>query len=372
MGKHIWGYWDCEYCGHKKHRADKEECPNCGSPRSKDTKFYMDLSTKEYVSESEKNTKANWICSFCNSQNEDYESECEYCGASKSDSELNYLELKRRRRNNMSVTKFNLTKTTSNPISNEKEPHFNTAKIKHISINALKFTAIGLAFIAIIAFFVWLAIPVEREMTIEGFEWSRNIQIEELKTFDESGWSLPSGARLHRTSEEIRRYDHVIDYYETKTIKVQKERIAGYEEYVSGYRDLGNGQFEEIISKRPIYETYYETETVQEPVYKDVPVYDTKYYYEIDRWVDSRNVRTSGYDKNPKWGTVTLADKERQGNKTEIYYICGTIDGSPQKFNLAFAQWNNCNEGDRLIFTTSKIGNSILEIKDVISEKPAA
>ena len=39
MGKHIWGYWDCD-CGCKHIRGDKTDCPGCGRPRNENTKFY--------------------------------------------------------------------------------------------------------------------------------------------------------------------------------------------------------------------------------------------------------------------------------------------------------------------------------------------
>ena len=45
---------------------------------------------------------------------------------------------------------------------------------------------------------------------------------------------------------------------------------------------MGNGYFEEETISTPVYETYYETEEYQEPIYRDEPVYAMKYYYDID------------------------------------------------------------------------------------------
>lgn len=58
--------------------------------------------------------------------------------------------------------------------------------------------------------------------------------------------------------------------------------------------DMGNGYFEEETISTPVYETYYETEEYQEPIYRDEPVYAMKYYYDIDRYVYERSVNTSG------------------------------------------------------------------------------
>ena len=184
-----------------------------------------------------------------------------------------------------------------------------------------------------------------KRLTVSGFSWERSITVEKLITVDESDWSLPSNARLQYTNKELKEYRNVIDHYETKTKQVQKQRISGYEEYASGYRDLGNGMFEEIISERPIYETYYETETYEEPVYRQDPIYATKYYYEIDKWVTSRTVKTNGSDKNPVWGETNLADKERTGSKTEKYTVCLRDKESTYNYDVSLSTWNNLKEG---------------------------
>ena len=71
---------------------------------------------------------------------------------------------------------------------------------------------------------------------------------------------MPSGARLKYEKNEIYDYEKVVDHYEIKTKQVEKTRISRYETYVTGYKDLGNGYFEEITDERPVYETYYESE----------------------------------------------------------------------------------------------------------------
>ena len=152
-----------------------------------------------------------------------------------------------------------------------------------------------------------------------------------------------------------------MDHYETKTRQVAKQRLAGYETYVSGYRDLGNGYFEEITSKRPIYETYYETETYQEPVYRNEPVYATKYYYEIDKWLYERTVSTSGKDKNPYWGEPNLCDNERVSNKTEKYYIMGlNSKGKERKVSLDYALWKDLNLNQKVKMRISILGDGEL------------
>lgn len=140
----------------------------------------------------------------------------------------------------------------------------------------------------------------------------RVISIEDYKTVEESGWSLPSNARLQNSNTEIRTYNKVFDHYETRTRQISEQVLDHYETRVTGTRDLGNGYFEEITTQVPIYRTEYRTETYQEPVYRNEPVYDTKYYYEIEKWVVTRSVKTSGNDKEATWGDVVLVGKERR------------------------------------------------------------
>jgi hypothetical protein len=161
-----------------------------------------------------------------------------------------------------------------------------------------KILAIGGAVIAIIAMVLGLVMcsaPKEVSGTINGFNWYRSIDIEEYTTVQEEGWNLPAGGREISRQEIVHHYDQVLDHYENKT---REERyIDHYEEYVTGYRDLGNGHFEEITAQRPVYKT--RTVTYQEPVYTNVPVYETWYVYNIEKWVYKNKQTTCGNDKEP-------------------------------------------------------------------------
>ena len=165
------------------------------------------------------------------------------------------------------------------------------------------------------------------------------------------------------TRLEYSHSEQVLDHYETKTRQVEKQRISGYESYVSGYRDLGNGYFEEIISERPIYETYYETETYEEPVYRSEPIYRTKYYYEIDKWLYERSVTTSGTDKSPYWGETNLSSDERTSSQSEKYMVKG-IDLKTDEsisFSLSFEEWSSLDIGQNLHIKISFGHGEIIE-----------
>lgn len=388
MGRLVYGYWDCSYCGSTGIRGDKRECPNCGHPRDTSTKFYMGENI-EYVPADKAGTinrNPDWLCDYCNSLNSDSSIECESCGSPRYESKKDYFDLHDEEQDpeyndeinyndiNMSGSKIDdINRSLLNimnisfPHTNEVSPPKESIDKKHIKLNktALKITLISLASILFVLFMVLLLKTHDEEMTVSSFSWSKTIQIEKLVTYNESGWTLPTNARLQYTREEIKEYQDVFDHYETKTRQVQKERLIGYEQKVSGYRDLGNGMFEEIVIQVPKYETYYVEETYQEPVYRKEPVYAKKYYYEIDRWVYSRSVNTNGVD-NPYWGEYTLGKKERVGRKYEDYTIYVINEESEvHSCNVSYSLWNSLNIGDKVIGKVNVFGHVLsIEFSD--------
>jgi hypothetical protein len=110
---------------------------------------------------------------------------------------------------------------------------------------------------------------------------------------------------------------------------------VGSEEYVCGQQDMGNGFFEDVMCSRPIYETQYRTESVEVPMYEQVPVYDTKYTYEIDKWVVDRTETANGRDQNPFWPGLELRQNEREGARTETYRIT-FADGEGNQYEKEF------------------------------------
>lgn len=378
MGRLIQGYWDCVFCDTKKISGLEKKCPNCGKTRDSNTVFYMD-ETSPYISEDiAKNISRNpdWLCTFCGSLNSDNKTECYNCGAEKEKSSKTYFENKRKKEEKEQKTKASIEKaypTNSEPINptytppsapvvNDKKTVKKAKTFKNLFSNKkfIKISAITLSVILLLTSLIFLFIPKTVEGSVESFSWERTISVEELQTFNESDWTLPSGARLKYTQTEIATYKQVIDHYETKTVQKSREVISHYETYVSGYRDLGNGTFEEILSERPVYTTEYYTETVEEPVYRNEPVYATKYYYEIDRWTATRSVKTENNDKNPYWGEVVLKDKEREGSKNEKYHILVSTDDEVNEYSVEYKLWESLNVGDNVKLKVNIFGQAKL------------
>ena len=190
----------------------------------------------------------------------------------------------------------------------------------------------------------------------------------------ESGWTLPSGAELTGTRNEIHHYDQVLDHYENRQVP-RTRQVYDHDEYT--LEDNGNGTFSSVA--HPVYrtETYYET--VREPVYRPVPRYAEKYYYNIWRWTPSRDVTASGNDHEAYWPEVTLAENEREGKRSEKYTF--TVEntkkaGETATYRLAESDWMNVNTGDQIFITSKRSGSNPYisdekgnKIADLVKEK---
>ena len=361
MGRIIEGFWDCKFCNTTGIRGGIRECPNCGKTRDENTTFYLNLEKKHYIpKEQEKNFNRNpdWVCQYCNQLNSDSDKVCISCGSSRTKQNLNYFE----NRNKKIEEKNEKLQQEENNSKEQNSIPDSFSTLSNFVFSKLYIIIIALVILLGIGGIIYLFIPKEQELTITEMSWQRSIDIEKYQTVEESDWSLPSDAHLLYSQEELSHYEHVLDHYETKTRQVARDRISGYEDYVSGYRDLGNGYFEEIISSRPIYETYYETEIYQEPVYRNEAIYRTKYYYEIDKWLYERSVKTNGVDKEPYWGNVTLYSDERISVKSENYYISGlNKKNKSSKISLSFDDWNSLEIGQTVKLKVSLGHGKIVE-----------
>lgn len=366
MGKIIEGYWDCPQCGKTKIKGRYRYCDSCGKPRGKDVKFYM-IEQDNYVeNENEISKEPDWYCSFCKSLNPATSKTCESCGASQEDSDKNYFDLLRETENKKAEEekKDREAELYSEPVEDrveEQEPiQLNNKTFKS------KLTKIGIiaALILFFALIINMFIPKEQTLYVTDKTWEQSIEIEEYKTVRESGWSLPANARLDYTKEEIHHYTQVLDHYETKEVQKSERYISGYETYVSGHRDLGNGYFEEITSQRPIYDTRYWTETEQVPVYKNVPIFETKYYYDIDKWVYKDTETENGNTNDPYWPELNLDSNEREGDRNSEYKII--TENKKEKeisFNVDLNTWENIDVGDTL--TVMMSGSKVKEIREI-------
>lgn len=368
MGRIIEGVWDCRYCGAKKVRGGLRECPQCGHPRDEGITFYID-NPKNYVYDEAKAAKArrgpDWVCEACNCFNSADDTICIGCGTPRDGKSKDYFQTQEVIHQQEQKTYQREEKdwrayepSYEAPIEPTKPP----PKKKKVNLQNIFVPILSvLVIVAMVWGMVALFSPREVSGTVIDMGWERSIEIEEYKTVRESDWSIPPGGRKVSQSEELHHYDSVLDHYETKTRTYTEQVLDHYEEYVSGYRDLGNGHFEEITSQRPVYRTETRTETYQEPVYIQVPVYQTKYVYDIDKWVHQSYKKTSGHDNAPYWSDYECKDKEREGTRSESYIVVVQDEsGKSKEYKLSFEQWQTLEKGQDIKMKADIFGHAEL------------
>ena len=357
MGKLVMGYWDCPVCGSKGIRGDVVNCPSCGRARG-DVKFYMkgveegavreenERSDIEYLTEEQAkyvSKNPDWYCSFCNSLNSDNAQFCGNCGASRADSESNYFDM----------LKKNQEKEAAELAAQPRVPQSSPARSRRPLFILLAILA------AVVCLFMYLnGSKTAGDLKVTGLSWVRAISIEKNRQYSESGWSLPDGAELVETRRELHHYDSVLDHYESRQVQRSRQVVDHYETYYT-YEDNGNGTFTEVSHQRPVYTTEYYTETVQEPVYVQVPRYADKYYYTIWRWKPEREAVASGEDHNAAWPEYTLEENEREGQRSEQYRF--TVEHTkkqeaPASYIVDEAHWRELNVGDQIFITAKRSG----------------
>ena len=314
----------CEYCG-GSNPATVHICCNCGHSRDEDDKNYYEhhperrdaviaSSTPTATSnESHWESQYNEEPSTDDGREEDKDKEDHY-----------------RSRENACAPSVS---------SNRRSFHFDISDLPWGKIG------IGLLIVTAIIGLIMLFIPKERYITVAGVDWQRSIVVEECRTVRESGWSVPPDGRVVYTQREIHHYDQVIDHYEK--VKHENTVIVGSHEEVVGYRDLGNGYFEE--ETRTVYDYGTEVSYTDEPVYRDEPVYQTKYYYDIERWVYDHTVKASANDKEPYWPSVeNLPDNQHADEKSESYGITALYEDKESHYTVDYKDWSDISIGDEL------------------------
>jgi hypothetical protein len=327
------GRWDCPACGSKGILGRHTLCSQCGRPRPQGITFYLPSDADEISNPSLlaiAQDGADWICQYCSASNRTADVFCTQCGAARGSSPTQAVQthgLDEVPRSGKEPSKLSTSQAVASKVSKKSFLSFKRA----IATLALSLT-LGTG--------TWFVMPRSFQTTVSNVSWERQILIEHYVTVTESDWSIPPGGRLISQSREIKEYVRVLDHYETRTRQVSEQVAVGSETYVCGQRDLGNGFFEDETCSRTLYETRTRTETYEEPIYRQDPIYATKYTYDIERWVHARTETTQGNDPNPVWASVTLAGNEREGDRQEIYAVQFTdTKGKPYRYEFSEAEW---------------------------------
>lgn len=291
---------------------------------------------------------SDWICEYCGASNGSWRTRCGSCGNPREGDEVTYHEVTRR-----AQATYQSREDAERDIRHERQYHpeaeaeaptgaeatgeardDGAPTVTHDEFLMSRMRELGsrLASLAVVVAMlfgiIWVLTPHPRDIRPESFDWSRNIGIAELRTVKESDWSVPSGGRV---------YDEQLEHHYDRKVHDgwHDEEYTEYERQKTGtrrwteYEDNGDGSYDAVTYEEDVYENVPVTRTRQVEDYHYEPVYDMKYYYEIERWKHSRDIPTSGNDQNPYWGEVVLSGatgdhgtgEEREDGRTEEYGV---------------------------------------------------
>lgn len=184
-------------------------------------------------------------------------------------------------------------------------------------------------------------------VTVLETHWKREIARQQYQTVQENDWNIPIGGRVLYTRKEIR-----------------------------GYRRIVSGSH---IERGSTYScgTIDHPKTCRHPDkvvtdYRSEPVYDTKYYYEIDRWVNIAPLITQGTDKElitwPNTSDYSTNAPNIIGNiiigaRTESYWV-DTIGANKKNYtlHLEYSFWMKQGVGSKLHITLGFF-NNVLKVE---------
>ncbi len=370
--------WLCPNCG-RQNFATEDSCKGCGAPRS--DKTYFDAPNNQHLRPPKRHKKSpiettdvvekdSIATDDIESKTDDYKDVTRTSKESKVEEPVAVSE-------KFNDTISSIRKSVSSVINNIDTD---------IVMMLLKVGAVA----AVLFFLVWFFTPITRSSSVTGFTWSRDIEVQEYTLCHESDWSVPSGATVTSQKKEIHHYDRVIDHYETKSKKISHQEIDHYETktrshqevdgYETKYEDLGNGQAEAVRGdpiyktvteeyQDPVYKTVWETKTWEEPVYRNDPVYKTKYYYDIGRWKYSNTFHTEGNNQDAVWYNTNIPEDvsnpdygdKRLGARTEKYQITLLDANEEQQYKtLSYNEWIEYVLGDKIEYKTFRFSQKPL------------
>lgn len=324
------GRWDCTFCGTTGILGRHTTCTGCGRSRPEGVKFYLveneaEVTDQKLLKLAE--ADADWICQYCDSSNRANQTSCQHCSAPRDADTPIQL-----------ITEYEEDQAPEYGDNNHPEPVVEAqpkpkSKWKPL-LGCLGAVVVVLLLLCGVMSYISFK-TYEVELTVTDVAWERTIPVEAYRTVEEGDWTIPEGGRQLASEQKIHHYDQVVDHYDTKTREVCEDKQTGTETYTCGKIDKGNGFFADKQCTRPVYREECHDETYRDPVYRDEPVYQTWYTYEIEKWVLDRTEKASGQTQDVYWPEYTLADNERVGQRTETYEV-HFVDQEGQSYTQSF------------------------------------
>jgi hypothetical protein len=354
------GKWRCARCS-TANLGRHLNCQTCGVKRAEDVEFFLEdeaqaISDAELLRQA--NAGADWICRYCGGNNRAFAAQCSSCGSVRTDEDKQLIE-ETRGVGDWSEAAQTAARNAARQQSFQQSFQQTQSKKSFFSSRLFKFALLGASglaviFVALFAGLLYIAsLSYATEVEVTGLEWTRTVAAEEYKTVTETAWEgeLPPDARVQSSERALHHTEKVADGTRSVPETYTEQVSDGTETYNCGRTSKKNGYFEDKTCTRTKYKSVTRTRNRTETVYKDVPVYRTRYNYQIEKWVTVDEKTTSGTDFNPQWAAVPTDKTHRAGKRTENYVLlCKELGGAnkPHKIELTAENWSNFINGERL------------------------
>lgn len=321
MTKQTLGYvrleWVCPNCG-AKNPGPQKTCTSCGSPQPDNVQFQQAEQTELITDEAEiaqAKAGADVHCYYCGTRNPATAKTCSQCGADltqatarQSGQMIGALHTGPAKKvncpacgtpNEASAAKcMSCGASLVQPKPAQPQP---TAPAKSVFGPAALIG--GLILLVLVGVCIFFFVMVTRTSDITGkvqtVEWTRTIPIEALVPVTGRAWrdQIPVGAVVGGCAQEQRGTQ--------RQSTGQTRQVCGTP-YVE---DTGTGHGE------------VKQDCEEEPIYKEVPVFDAMCQYTATVWQQVDQTSLTGADLNPRWPEPRLGSGQRQGAPSESYQI---------------------------------------------------
>ena len=184
--------------------------------------------------------------------------------------------------------------------------------------------------------------------TVTYIGWDTAIQVQRYQTNNHGDWYVPNGGRVTNSYTKQRGTVRVLDHYERN----RHTRSGGY---------TGTGK-----NRRSLPDVVYYT---SDPVYRNDPVYDTWYEYDLDEWTFIEPLRAKGTGHEwymPDTSDGTYNDIPQIGNKRlgmpmTHFFIVFHGDKQDYTADMPEDRWKMHAMGGRYDITLNWLGQ-LLEI----------
>lgn len=360
--------WDCNSCGHKNIVGNVKICPSCGNPKDSSENYREPSIERPYLSPAEldargvdKDHGSDEECPSCGSKVPPKTQICPQCGSSiKNVGKTTLVCPNCSRETMMSLCQSCGTATVPKTLQARREPSITTYSPSFPSTvepgtNGMPkwlLAMIGLGAIGIISLCIFGAInyftPKVNVGSVSASSWSCEVPVIENQYVLTGSWNgVPAGGDYVREYEKFHHNDKVFDHTDPGC-KDYWEVVGNHQgpgtpkdvcvdNYVYDYTEhivYDDGTKEDIVHTKndPICHEEPTTITIDDydwvehcnpfPVYRDVPVNQTWYEYNIWQWVSLKPLSASGNDSVISCPAVHETNKYKQNGNPTI--VCAT------------------------------------------------